>query len=170
MVLFEISLEFARADHLRLYVDNLLHDFLVFTVDSLGFLLFTNVIQRLWRRPLNFKIFLIHWTIFRLRNLMKLVQQMLVVSLDFSYFDYKQNKRMIINRGKQFELTVFVMLMSPKLIIHYYILQLRILLIGSYSEHFLSLYVFFHLDQLFLVDVIRAIKRKNAKLVVIIHC
>jgi len=92
VVLLEISVKFAGADHLRLYVDNSLHNLLVFTIDSLGFALLADIIERLRRRPFNLEIFLIDWTIFCSRNVKKLVQQMLIVSLDFSYFDYKQNK------------------------------------------------------------------------------
>ena len=100
--------------------------------------------------------------------MVELVQQMLIISLYFSYFYYKQNKRMVINECNKFKLTVFVMLMSPKLIVHHYVFHLRILMIGSYTQHFLCLYIFSHLDQLFLVNVIWAIKRKNKGLVMIL--
>jgi len=56
------------------------------------------------------------------------------------------------------ELTVFVVLVSPELIVHHDVLQLRILMVGSYPDHFFGLGIFFHLDQLFLVDIVGAIK------------
>jgi hypothetical protein len=87
MVLPEVFLKFASANHLRLYVDNSLHNFLVFPIDSLSLALFADIIQRLRWRPFNLKIFLIYRTIFRFRNVKKLIQQVLIVSFDFRNFD-----------------------------------------------------------------------------------
>lgn len=86
MVLSEVFLKFARANHLRLYVDNSLHNFLVFPINSLSFALFANIIQRLRWRPFNLEIFLIDRTIFRFGNVKKLIQQVLIVSFNFRNF------------------------------------------------------------------------------------
>lgn len=68
MVIEVLSMQLASFDHLWLDVDNPLHNFLIFSVDSLGLPLFAHVVQRLRRSPLHFEILLVDSAVFPFWN------------------------------------------------------------------------------------------------------
>ena len=53
------------------------------------------------------------------------------------------------------DLNIFVVLMRLELIVHHQILDLCVFLVSSDTKELLGFYVFFHLNQLLLVDIIR---------------